>query len=115
LQERLIALLQHQGFATPFEVVTAIDDGLESDASVDRELALSALTSRIAPFLTGNNPTSPDMRVAWAAELTALQALRPRLEAMLVDFDMIRRRLALPIEKRTNFLRKRLVFGGSAL
>jgi len=28
---------------------------------------------------------------------------------------MIRRRLALPIEKRTNFLRKRLVFRGSAL
>jgi hypothetical protein len=29
--------------------------------------------------------------------------------------DMIRRRLALPIERRMNFLRKRLTFRGSAL
>jgi hypothetical protein len=42
-----------------------------------------------------------------------LAALRRESDRALVD--LIRRRLALPPEKRTHFLRKRLSFRGSAL
>ena len=43
----------------------------------------------------------------------ALAALRKESERALVD--LIRRRLALPVEKRLNFLRVRLPAGGSHL
>jgi hypothetical protein len=43
----------------------------------------------------------------------ALAALRQESERALAD--LIRRRLALPIEKRMNFLRVRLPGGGSHL
>lgn len=43
----------------------------------------------------------------------ALEALRKESDRALVD--LIRRRLALPIEKRMNFLRVRLPGGGSCL
>ncbi len=43
----------------------------------------------------------------------ALEALRKESERDLVD--LIRRRLALPVEKRLNFLRVRLPGGGSCL
>ena len=43
----------------------------------------------------------------------ALVALRKESERALVD--MIRRRLALPVEKRLNFLRVRMPGGGSHL
>jgi hypothetical protein len=43
----------------------------------------------------------------------ALAALRRESERSLVD--LIRRRLALPVEKRLNFLRVRLPGGGSHL
>jgi hypothetical protein len=42
-----------------------------------------------------------------------LEALRAESELQLRE--LIRRRLALPIEKRTNFLRRRLPGGGSCL
>lgn len=42
-----------------------------------------------------------------------LAALKRESERDLVD--MIRRRLALPVERRMNFLRKRVRFRGSAL
>jgi hypothetical protein len=42
-----------------------------------------------------------------------LDALRRESDRALVD--MIRRRVALPPEKRTHFLRKRVSFRGSAL
>jgi len=42
-----------------------------------------------------------------------LDALRKESELNLKD--MVRRRLALPLEKRTNFLRVRLPGGGSCL
>lgn len=43
----------------------------------------------------------------------ALAALKAESERQIDD--LIRRRLALPIEKRMNFLRRRLPGGGSAL
>lgn len=43
----------------------------------------------------------------------ALAALRK--ESELAELDLIRRRLALPISKRMNFLRMRLPGGGSRL
>ena len=43
----------------------------------------------------------------------ALAALRKESDRELTD--LIRRRLALPVEKRMNFLRVRLPGGGSAL
>lgn len=43
----------------------------------------------------------------------ALAALRKESDLALTD--LIRRRLALPVEKRMNFLRVRLPGGGSAL
>jgi hypothetical protein len=43
----------------------------------------------------------------------ALAALKAESERQLED--LIRRRLALPLEKRMNFLRRRLPGGGSAL
>ena len=42
-----------------------------------------------------------------------LAALKRESERDLVE--MIRRRLALPVERRMNFLRKRVTFRGSAL
>ena len=42
-----------------------------------------------------------------------LAALKRESERDLVE--MIRRRLALPVERRMNFLRKRVAFRGSAL
>ena len=45
-----------------------------------------------------------------AGELAAL-----REDSELQMRDLIRRRLALPMEKRTNFLRRRLPGGGSCL
>lgn len=44
---------------------------------------------------------------------TALAALRAESERALLD--LIRRRLALPVEKRLNFLRVRVPGGGSHL
>ncbi|MFM8378877.1 MAG: hypothetical protein ACKOB1_06060 [Planctomycetia bacterium] len=43
----------------------------------------------------------------------ALAALKAESERQLEE--LIRRRLALPLEKRMNFLRRRLAGGGSAL
>jgi hypothetical protein len=43
----------------------------------------------------------------------ALAALREQSEQALIE--MIRRRLALPVEKRMNFLRVRIPGGGSHL
>ena len=42
-----------------------------------------------------------------------LRALRAESER--AELDLIRRRLALPVEKRMNFLRARLPGGGSCL
>lgn len=47
------------------------------------------------------------------AALAALAALRKESDGALVD--LIRRRLALPVEKRMNFLRMRRPGGGSHL
>ncbi len=48
-----------------------------------------------------------------ASRAEALASLRAESDAQLTD--LIRRRLALPLEKRTFFLRKRLPGGGSCL
>lgn len=48
-----------------------------------------------------------------SARRRALAALRAESDAQLDD--LIRRRLALPLERRMNFLRKRLPGGGSCL
>jgi hypothetical protein len=48
-----------------------------------------------------------------AARRRALAGLRHESDRALVE--LIRRRLALPPEKRTHFLRKRLAFRSSAL
>jgi len=50
---------------------------------------------------------------ATAARRTTLAALAAESDRQLED--LIRRRLALPIEKRMNFLRRRLPGGGSCL
>jgi hypothetical protein len=50
---------------------------------------------------------------AAAARRRALAALGVETDRQLAD--LIRRRLALPLEKRMNFLRKRLPGGGSCL
>lgn len=47
------------------------------------------------------------------ARRRALAALRAESDAQLDD--LIRRRLALPVERRMNFLRRRLPGGGSCL
>jgi hypothetical protein len=47
------------------------------------------------------------------ARRRALAALRRESDRALVE--LIRRRLALPVAKRMNFLRKRVTFRGSAL
>jgi hypothetical protein len=44
---------------------------------------------------------------------TRLAALKAEADLQLID--TIRRRLALPVEKRTHFLRRRLPGGGSCL
>lgn len=48
-----------------------------------------------------------------ASRRKALAAMRKESDRQLED--LIRRRLALPVEKRMNFLRKRLPGGGSCL
>ena len=45
----------------------------------------------------------------------AIQLAALREDSELQMRDLIRRRLALPMEKRTNFLRRRLPGGGSCL
>jgi len=52
----------------------------------------------------------PNRRKKREAALAALRA-----ESERAELDLIRRRLALPIEKRLNFLRVRLPGGGSRL
>jgi hypothetical protein len=42
-----------------------------------------------------------------------LEALKK--ESKRAGIDQIRRRLALPLDRRTNFLRKRIAYGMSAL
>ena len=54
--------------------------------------------------------TSQPKRVSGNAQLAALKK-----ESDLALRDLIRRRLALPIEQRTNFLRKRVGFRASCL
>lgn len=60
------------------------------------------------------------LRTASKRGMTAAAARRRALAALGVETDrqladLIRRRLALPIEQRMNFLRKRLPGGGSCL
>ena len=45
----------------------------------------------------------------------AVQLAALRADSELQMRDLIRRRLAMPMEKRTNFLRRRLPGGGSCL
>jgi len=54
-----------------------------------------------------------DQASARTERAKGLAALRAESERQLED--LIRRRLALPLEKRMNFLRRRLPGGGSAL
>jgi len=55
----------------------------------------------------------PSRRKAARGRRATLDALGAESERQLID--LIRRRLALPLEKRMNFLRKRLPGGGSCL
>ncbi|MFM7108350.1 MAG: hypothetical protein ACKOZU_07075 [Planctomycetaceae bacterium] len=60
------------------------------------------------------------LRTASKRGMTAAAARRRALAALGIETDrqlaaLIRRRLALPIEQRMNFLRKRLPGGGSCL
>lgn len=56
---------------------------------------------------------SPAGRKAAASRAQTLAALPQESDKQLEE--LIRRRLALPLEKRMNFLRKRLPGGGSCL
>jgi hypothetical protein len=55
----------------------------------------------------------PSTRQGTGARRAALSAIGAESDRQLAD--LIRRRLALPIEKRMNFLRRRLPGGGSCL
>lgn len=55
----------------------------------------------------------PDQASARTERAKSLAALRAESERQLED--LIRRRLALPLEKRMNFLRRRLPGGGGSV
>lgn len=57
--------------------------------------------------------TSSRKQASHPARKEALAALKLESDRQLTD--LIRRRLAMPLEKRMNFLRKRLPGGGSCL
>ena len=59
------------------------------------------------------NPAPSPNRVPRVPRAAKLAALREDSELQMRD--LIRRRLALPMEKRMNFLRRRLPGGGSCL
>jgi hypothetical protein len=63
--------------------------------------------------MNSKKPKSQDRRPRKPTRAKQLEALKAESERQLVE--MIRRRLALPIEQRMNFLRVRLPGGGSAL
>ncbi|HEY3762705.1 MAG TPA: hypothetical protein VGN23_13245 [Verrucomicrobiae bacterium] len=63
--------------------------------------------------LQGGNAFQKSAISRWKWYKAVLAALRK--ESELAELDLIRRRLALPIEKRLNFLRVRLPGGGSRL
>ena len=58
-------------------------------------------------------PPRPQNSVAAIARRRALAALKRESDRQLDD--LIRRRLALPLEQRMHFLRRRLPGGGSSL
>lgn len=62
--------------------------------------------------MTARRKKTPPVR-ATAARRKALAALPKESDYQLED--LIRRRLAMPLEQRMNFLRKRLPGGGSCL
>lgn len=55
----------------------------------------------------------PARRSAASARRKALAAMRDESDRQLAE--LIRRRLAMPLEQRINFLRRRLPGGGSCL
>lgn len=69
-------------------------------------------TEEGAPNMTTRRTTSPTRRPA-AARRRALAALPAESDRQLEE--LIRRRIALPLEQRMNFLRRRLPGGGSCL
>jgi hypothetical protein len=65
------------------------------------------------PHLDGAVPDMPAKKPRSSARRKTLDAMRKESDRQLEE--LIRRRLAMPIEQRMNFLRKRLPGGGSCL
>jgi hypothetical protein len=120
--------------------VSRDEDGLQADfmATIHGVRSFAGLKARATTITFGGAPllvaSLPDIirskkaagREIWrcslfsrervkkpAARAAALRALRRESDRALVE--MIRRRLALPPRERTQFLRRRVVFRGSAL
>jgi len=110
-------------------IVASLDDIIASKKAAGRERDLAVLASpgadeahecrpsrgskRKAARLAMKRQKSPAGRKAVASRKKALAALSQESDKQLDA--LIRRRLALPLEKRMNFLRKRLPGGGSCL
>ena len=66
-----------------------------------------------SPLLAREVPDMPSKKPRSSARQKALDAMRKESDRQLEE--LIRRRLAMPVEQRMNFLRKRLPGGGSCL
>jgi hypothetical protein len=82
------------------------------EATLRQRTAARAPRPARPPIRDGPHAASPGKASGPGKRAAALSALRKESDHALVD--LIRRRLALPVEKRMNFLRVRLP-GGSAL
>jgi len=91
-------------------LVASLDDVIASKEAAGGQEAAAA---RRALDMSRSRATAKRGAAAAAARRRALAALGVETDRQLAD--LIRRRLALPLEKRMNFLRKRLPGGGSCL
>jgi len=86
-------------------------------AGRDRDLAFCQCSNRRSkppnPHLDGAVPDMPAKKPRSSARRKALDAMRKESDRQFEE--LIRRRLAMPIEQRMNFLRKRMPGGGSCL
>lgn len=128
---KAVAADLHAMILRPFYPVSRLyrvvddDTGLQADfkpakCSKCEFRRLARLTARLCERLSGDShggfgkPCRMVLKkLLKSCDAKALAALKAESERQLED--LIRRRLALPLEKRMNFLRRRLPGGGSAL
>jgi hypothetical protein len=98
-------------------LIASPDDIIASKkaAGRERDLAVLPVPNRLVAFSNPRPAAAPDMakKTKHDARRESLAALGKESDRQLED--LIRRRLAMPVEKRMNFLRKRLPGGGSCL